>query len=285
MSRCIVCGLNDTSASRHAASIASRLARDLNSGALLVQVREGEGRLQRFWSLALGRSRRIRRSLRLTAEEHCFPKGTEIRVRSGHAASTLIAIAEQEDAELLVVGAGGQSTVSPSLLGSATSTLVREAPCPVVVVPTATIAPLDADGMRSVVCGISGDETDGPVLRLAADLTARLGGHLAAVHADERTDGDDGEERVGRLLEGVGVSARVIISPPPPADALQQAADEQSASLVVVGSGTATDPPSTALGSVATQLVARGRTAVVVLPPDALLDQGTGHYELAGEAV
>lgn len=239
MSRCIVCGLNDTSGSRHAASIASRLARDLNSRALLVQVREGEGRLRRFSSFALGRSRRIRRSLRLTAGEHCFPDGTEICVRSGHAASTLIAIAEREDAELLVVGAGGESTVSPSLLGSVASTLMREAPCPVVVVPAATIAPLDAEGMRSVVCGIADDETDGPVLRLAADLTARLGGHLTTS---------------------------------PTADALRQVADEHSASLVVVG-------------FVPTDLVAQGRAAVVVLPPEALLDQGSGHYELVAEAV
>jgi nucleotide-binding universal stress UspA family protein len=284
MSRCIVCGLNDSSGSRHAASMASRLARDLNSRALLVHVREGERRLQRFSPSGPGRTRRIRRTLRLTAGEHCFPPGTEIRVRTGHAASTLIAIGEQEDAELLVVGAGGHSTASPSLLGSVSSTLMREAPCPVVVVPPATIAPLDAGGMRAVVCGIADDEMDAPTLRLAADLTARLGGQLQAVHAHEGTDVDDAEQRVARLLERAGVNAGAIISPPPPADALQRVADERNASLIVIGSGTGLVPPSIALGSVPTHLAAQGRTAVVVLPPGALLDRGSGHYELAADA-
>jgi hypothetical protein len=38
MTRCIVCGIDETTGSRHAASIAARLARDLDSRALLVHV-------------------------------------------------------------------------------------------------------------------------------------------------------------------------------------------------------------------------------------------------------
>jgi nucleotide-binding universal stress UspA family protein len=284
MSRCIVCGLNDTSGSRHAASIASRLARDLDSRAVLVQVREGESRLQRLSPLAPGRSRRLRRGLRLTAEEHCFPPGTDLRVATGHAASTLVAIADREDAELLVVGAGGLSAVSPTLLGSVASTLMTEAPCPVVVVPAATVAPLDAEGMRSVVCGLSEDERDVAVLRLAADLAARLGGHLQVVQAYEDADAHDAEHRVADTLESAGVDADAIIAPGPPADALREVADQHHASLIVVGSGTGTIPPSNALGAVPTQLAAAGRLAVVVVPSGAVLDQGSGHYELAAKS-
>ena len=280
MTGCTVCGLNDTSGSQHAASIASRLARDLSSRAVLVHVREGESRLKRLSPFTLGRSRRIRRGLRLTAGEHCFPPGTHLRVATGHAALTLVAIAERENAELLVVGAGGQSTVSPTLLGSVSTTLMREAPCPVVVVPPATIAPLDAEGMRSVVCGVSNDEADAPIVRLAADLAARLGGRLHVVHAHE--DGDvDAEARVARAVERAGVEAGTVTAAAPPADALREAAYQHHASLIVVGSGRGTVPPSTALGSVPTQLAAGGRTAIVALPPGAALDEGSGHYELA----
>lgn len=44
-------------------------------------------------------------------------------------------IAADHDAELLVVGSRGRGTVRAALLGSTSHALVREAPCPVVVVP------------------------------------------------------------------------------------------------------------------------------------------------------
>lgn len=283
MTRCIVCGLNDTTGSRHAAAIASRLARDLNSRAVLVHVREGENRLQRFSPFALGRSRRMHKELKRTAGEHGFPPGTDLRVEAGHVASTLVAIAEGEDAELLVVGAGGQTNVSPTLLGSVASTLMREAACPVVVVPAATVAPLDAQGMRSVVCGIADDEADTPTVRLAADLAARLDGQLHVVHRHEGAAVHDQQSRVARALERAGVEADAIVASAPLADALRQVADHQKASLIVVGAGARTGPPSSAIGSVPAQLAAFGRSAVVALPPGARLDQGSGHYESAAE--
>jgi nucleotide-binding universal stress UspA family protein len=283
MTRCIVCGLNDTTGSRHAAAIASRLARDLNSRAVLVHVREGESQLQRLSPFALGRSRRMYKGLRRTAGEHGFPPGTDLRVETGRAASALVAIAEGEDAELLVVGAGGQTNVSPTLLGSVASTLMGEAPCPVVVVPAATVAPLDAQGMRPVVCGIADAEVDAPTVRLAADLAARLGGQLHVVHGHEGADVHDEEARLARALERAGVDADAIVDSAPPADALRRVADQQKASLIVVGVGARTVPPSSALGSVPTQLAAFGRSAVVALPAGARLDQGSGHYELAAE--
>ena len=114
------------------------------------------------------------------AEEHCFPDGTETQVRKGHPASTLVAVAEREDAELIVVAAGGRSTASAGLLGSVATTLMRDAPCPVVAVPAETIAPMDATGMRSVVCGVAADDTTPATLRLADDLATRLAGQLYA---------------------------------------------------------------------------------------------------------
>ena len=43
MNGTIVCGIDETSGSRHAASIAARLARDLDTQALLVHVTRGGG--------------------------------------------------------------------------------------------------------------------------------------------------------------------------------------------------------------------------------------------------
>ena len=46
MTRSIVCGIDETSGSRHAAAIAARLARDLDSRPILVHVAVGGGFLQ-----------------------------------------------------------------------------------------------------------------------------------------------------------------------------------------------------------------------------------------------
>jgi nucleotide-binding universal stress UspA family protein len=294
MTRCIVCGLDDTPGSVRAASIASRLARDLGSNALLVNVREATGVLQRLPPASIVSSRRTRRELTALADEHCFPDGTETRVMTGHPASTLLSIAESEDAELIVLGAGGRSTVSVGPLGSVTTTLLREAPCPVVTVPSETVAPLDAKGMRTVVCGVADDDTATATLRLADDLAARLGGQLHAVYAHDQTKAQaptpnppiepelrhTAAERLDAALEGAGVQAHATVAPMPPAQVLQRVAEEQKAGLIVVGFGDHGKGAAIGVGAVPTELAATGRTAVVVMPPAARLEPGSGHYEL-----
>jgi nucleotide-binding universal stress UspA family protein len=297
MPRCTIVGLDGSAPSRHAASIASRLARDLHSHAVLVQVQEAPGLLRRLPPASTTRSRRIRRSLKAVAEEHCFPDGTETRVRTGHPASTLVEIAEREEAELMVVATGGRGTVSTGLLGSVAAALLRDAPCPVVVVPDETIAPLDAEGMRSIVCGVAGAETDPAALRLADDLAARLSGQLYAVHAyDPGADAGSGsgpletelrdaaEDRLDSVLATACVEAVGVVAPLPPVQAIEQAAERHNAGLIVVGFG-GYEAASTILGPVPTRLATEGRTAVVVLPLGTRLEPGSGHYEVAAGAV
>jgi nucleotide-binding universal stress UspA family protein len=297
MTRSIVCGIDETTSSRHAASIAARLARDLDSHALLVHVSDTGGFVHRLPPARIGRARRTRRGLRAVAAEHCFPDGTDLRVKTGDPASTLMAVADREDAELIVVAAGGRSTVSAALLGGVTSTLMREAPCPVVVVPSEAVAPLDAQGMRSVVCGVAGEESDTALLRLADDLANRVGGELHAVHAyDPRAthaavaaapapplDDDlrqSAEQRLALALEQAGIDAQGSVLPLPAAEALDQVAEQHTGGLIVVGSRGRSKRGSILHGSVPTQLAAQGRTAVVVLPLGTRLDPGSGHYEL-----
>jgi nucleotide-binding universal stress UspA family protein len=302
MTRCIVCGIDQTSGSRHAASIAARLARDLDSKAILVHVAEAGGFLRRLPPARMGRTRRTRRSLTAVADEHCFPDGTDTLVKTGDAAKTLTAVADREDAELIVVAAGGQSTVSATLLGSVSSTLMRQAPCPVVVVPSDTIAPLDAQGMRPVVCGVAGEETDAVLLQLADDLANRLGGELHAVHAYDAgamqaavpaatgpsLDADpheSAEQRLALAFEQAGVDAEGSVLPLPAPEALERVAEQHNAGLIVVGSKGSSKLGSILHGSVPTELAAEGRTVIVVLPLGARLEPGSGHYEVvAGPA-
>jgi nucleotide-binding universal stress UspA family protein len=301
MTRSIVCGIDETTGSRHAAAIAARLARDLDSRPILVHVAVGGGFLQRVPLARLGRRRRMRRTLKEVADEHSFPAGTDRQVKAGDPPTTLIAVARREGAELIVVGAGGEWSVSAALLGSVSSALMRDAPCPVILVPSDTVAPLDAEGMRSVVCGVAGEETDPALLRLAADLANRLGGELHAVHAYnpgamEATGAPEAAppaaeprqtaaERLAHALEEAGVDAQASVLPLPATQALETVADEHRAGLIVVGSRGPSQLGSFHHGPVPTQLSTQGRTAVVVLPLGARLEAGSGYYELvAGTA-
>lgn len=300
MTRCIVCGVDDSSGSRHAAAVAARLARDLDSRALLINVSEGGGHLSRLRPARVRRALETRKRLRALAEENCFPEGTGIRREAGDPADKLVAVANREDAELVVVAARGVQGPG-ALLGGVSSTLMGMAPCPVVVVPSGTVAPLDAESMRSVVCGVAGEETDLPLLRLAGDLAARLGGRLHAVHASPSRaqragiggapplppDDDlrrSAERRLALALEGAGVAASKRVLPLPAAHALNHVAREERAGLIVVGSRGRGKLGSTLQGSVPTLLAGEGATAVVVLPPGARLEAGSGHYELSADA-
>jgi nucleotide-binding universal stress UspA family protein len=58
----------------------------------------------------------------------------------------LVAVAEAEKAELLVLGRRGQGMFAAALLGSVSTEVARSAPCPVMVVPPST-----ADHARAIL--------------------------------------------------------------------------------------------------------------------------------------
>ena len=275
MSACIVCGVDGSREAERAAAVAARLARDLSSRALLVHVNE-DARKRRF-RLHIPRprrERRRRRRLKAIATGCCFPPDTQLRLKSGDPTSELLDAAREEDAELLVVSTGGLGTASPVLLGGTASELMFESPCPVVVVPTRSVPPLEAEGIRDVVCAIEGRPGDAAVLGLAGDLAARLGGDLHAV--TDRDDAIDPSE--------LGIDALPHVVRAPPDEAVKGVAERVRAGLAVVGAPNAAVPGSTLNVPLAIALAADGDIPVVVLTGAAKLHAGSGHYELAASA-
>jgi nucleotide-binding universal stress UspA family protein len=271
MSACIVCGVDGSREAGRAATLAARLARDLGSRALLVHVRE-EQRTSRV-RLRIprpGQRWRRRRQLKATAAECCFPPGTQLRLKTGDPTTELLAAARNEDAELMVVSAGGRSTASPVLLGGTASALMRESPCPVVLVPPRSSLPIDTDSMRSVMCAVEGRPTDTAVLGLAADLAARLGGELHVVSGDDTL-----------TVEG----ARLHVVRLPADEALAQVAEEERVGLAVVGPPDDSRPSAELDVPLAIAAAANGDIPLVVLAAEAELYAGSGHYELAAGAV
>jgi nucleotide-binding universal stress UspA family protein len=112
----IVCGVDGSGGAREAVRVAAHLAQRLRSRLVLVHVHDAQLRdgidEQDLLGVAM-------------AEEHCA--AVEVQVRSGLPGEQLAEVAEDEQAEIVVVGSRG----------SVFRDLVDLAPCPVLIVPRA----------------------------------------------------------------------------------------------------------------------------------------------------
>ena len=63
-----------------------------------------------------------------------FQGAWEVEVAAGSAAETIVRVAQERDADLIVMGTHGRTGLQHVLLGSVTEKVVRLAPCPVLTV-------------------------------------------------------------------------------------------------------------------------------------------------------
>jgi nucleotide-binding universal stress UspA family protein len=124
MSGTIICGVDEKATAREAFDVALDLSQRLDARLLMVHVAAGE--LD---------PRETELLLAEIAVEAGMERHTERRVAFGDAVEELASLADEERADLLVVGAGWRGASSAVRLGSVSTILSRRAPCPVVIVP------------------------------------------------------------------------------------------------------------------------------------------------------
>ena len=295
MERPVVCGVDLWPGSEEVARLAVALANELDRPTSVVHVTGGAA--PGSPDPTAGQVRELRRLSTLV--EQLGGRGqTATMLRGGEPAEQVLGVAREQDAELLVVGSRGLREIGCALLGSVSSELMREAPCPVVVVPPGCALPVA--GIRVLVVGVDGGERDAPLLRLAADLARRLEAAVHVVHAFHVTPAAVGmgptapplgselrkaaEERLDRAVDDAGVSARRSVVELPAAEALERAAEHDGAGLIAVASRGHGKLHSILHGSVTVRLAAEAPVPVLVLPPAAELGAGSGHYELSDAA-
>jgi len=148
MERSIVCGVDGSADSAAAVAVAAGMADRLGARLVLANVVEyvdapyatavafgprafAQGPL----TATLGEQVRAgERLLEQMAEQEGL-KHAERRVVTGFAAERLADLADEEDAELIVVGSRGRGAFKAAFLGSVSTSLVGVARCPVLVVP------------------------------------------------------------------------------------------------------------------------------------------------------
>lgn len=124
MTGSIVCGVDESESAKGAARVARELSAKLRLRLVFVRVVEDATTDERIAAIAA----RLHHLADSATEVDC---GAHWLVDVGHPADRLVAVAEEENAALIVVGSTGPRS---SLLGSVSADVSRRAPCPVVVV-------------------------------------------------------------------------------------------------------------------------------------------------------
>jgi nucleotide-binding universal stress UspA family protein len=124
MTGSIVCGVDESESAKGAARVARELSAKLRLRLVFVRVVEDATVDEKIAAVAA----RLHHLADSATEVDC---GAHWLVDVGHAADRLVAVAEEENAALIVVGSTGPRS---SLLGSVSADVSRRALCPVVVV-------------------------------------------------------------------------------------------------------------------------------------------------------
>jgi len=147
MERSIVCGVDGSVDSQAALAVAARMADRLGTRLVLANAVEyvhspyatvgafGAAAAQAPLTATLGEQVRAGERLLETMAEQAGLEHVERRVVTGFAAERLAELADEEDAELIVVGSRGRGAFKAAFLGSVSTSLIGVARCPVLVVP------------------------------------------------------------------------------------------------------------------------------------------------------
>lgn len=204
----------------------------------------------------------------------------EIRVPTGDPREELVRLADEVDADLIVVGARGLGAVGTAILGSVSVAVTRHAPCPVLVIKP------QPRPLRTVMVAVDGSEDAAEAAAFVARLPLPPTTAVRVVGVAEppqlpgwapslpnvRTAVDEVFAERRRSLEAAladvagrlhGATTRVLVGPP--AATLEGTVEETDADLVVVGARGLGTVKRLLLGSVSERVLRHARCAVLVV--------------------
>jgi nucleotide-binding universal stress UspA family protein len=281
----IIVGVEDSARSRDAVAFADQLATSFRATLILANAYPHA----RF----PGRSMRAEFDARLHADAEVTllrmareARGSDVETRAlpdTSPARALHELAEDEDADVLVVGSSEHGDVGRVLAGTTADRLLHGSPCPVAVVPDGFR--LHARAIRNILVAFDGSEQAGDALLAAIDLGRRLYAGVRVLQVIEpscldslaltaaaaylvmpeelaRLARSDLDARLARVDGGERVRAEVVNGHA--VDELVRRSDD--ADLLVMGSRGYGPHRAVLLGSVSGRLVRAAACPVLVLP-------------------
>lgn len=120
--------------------------------------------------------------------------GVNVRtiIQGGLAHEVIVSRAQEQPADLLVMGTHGRSGFTRLLLGSVTERVLRTAPCPVLTVAAGTSRGTGAPpALKRILCPVDFSPSARKALHFALDLVRRTNGCLTVLYALEYADPED----------------------------------------------------------------------------------------------
>lgn len=200
-------------------------------------------------------------------------------VRATSPAKGLHELAEQIDAELIVVGSSHRGSVGRVLPGGVGERLLQELPCAVSVAPRGYATQV-REPVRVVAVGYDLSDESEVALGLAADLAGAAGGTLRILTADDSGAAvlEDAREHLRRtvmerrdsLPSELRADGQVVLRGEPTRVLLDEL--DKGVDLMVMGSRGYGPLGRALLGSVAAHVVRRAPCPVVIVPRAAARD-------------
>lgn len=256
----IVAGVDGSSGSRSAVLVAGVLATQLGDRLVLAHAADDPTAFPYGNARVRERARhRTVRAAETLLERASRDLQAETRVVLDDPSEALVDIADEEAAELLVVGARGHTGLTAALLGSVSQRLAVTAGCPVLIVPPGAgeRCLLEADTDGRIVCGVDGSDESRRALAVAERLATRLGAEVDPVFVDPVRGWDDARP----------IPVRVEVGDP--VHELREQGDGVGVRMIAVGSRGHGPVRRALLGSVSAALAATAPCPVLVVPPTA----------------
>jgi nucleotide-binding universal stress UspA family protein len=206
------------------------------------------------------------------------------RVVRGRAAPSIVDLAAETRAELVVIGSRGRGPIASSLLGSVSAEVVDRSPCPVLVARHAISGPIlvAVDGSRTADAAVSFLVATRLLVEHPAEIlsvpraragrtepgwTQLTGPGFAhdVVHGLDRESAEIAATRAAQRLRCAGFQATWSLEEGTAASGILRAAETIGCGLIVMGSRGLTGLSRVLLGSVARTVLMHSPTSVLIV--------------------
>ena len=215
-------------------------------------------------------ARRHEAALRKFAIEHLPEQDVATIVRAGNPIATIVRVAEETHADLVIMGTHGRRGWRRLLAQSVANGVVRNASRPVLVVPLLRENIKRATSFERVVCPVNFNDASRDAVKYAFAMAQSLRSELiiAHVHEDDAEDSLQIHDRIRSWLPVMHPAPpiREVILHGGPAERILDCVEECRADLVVMGAQVKWIGHTTALGNTAERLLRFAPVPVLTIP-------------------
>ena len=212
--------------------------------------------------------------------------GVATRVGTGLPSEEVIAAANAEDADLVIVGTRGKSGLAHVLLGSTAERVIRMAPCPVLAVPMPNAENQVGQGvaLERILVPTDFSDCSWEAVRYARVVAGQAKASIELLHIMEPASygldftiesSDEREQRrkaaakqfeaLSSELAAAGIAAKASVYGGAPADAILKVAAQSQSDLIVMGTHGRRGLSHMWAGSVTEAILRRGRIPVLAV--------------------